>query len=421
VTLDRVRLRQCVLNLISNAAKFTENGRITVEVDHTPDEVLIAVSDTGIGMTEEETNRVFEMFEQANSYVHSGHGGSGVGLALTRNIMDMMGGSVHLQSRPGEGARFELRVPLVDGQTAERDEPPKTAPVVIPGPPAEPAMVLVVDNDAARRTALMQSLTSSGLRVVGAASSTDATDRAEAHRPHAIVAVDSPGERNSADIADALRNRPTMPDTPVLTVDPQQTTAARAVITNSHCARQQPFDSRAGLAQAIKSCIACGMTSSIVVIEDDAGMARAITRAIERTNLKVIQFDNGLDALDHLRRSVPALVILDLALPGAGGFEIIQTIREDPCLSAVPITVVTGIDLTSAEEAWLETQCTAVLHKGQFDLDALTDDILRDLLTIEPACTLSDPGAAQAPPAIRAAPEDADTNRDSEAVLQPGQ
>ncbi len=119
---DAMRLRQCLTNLVGNACKFTENGRITVEVRREQGWVLLAVSDTGIGMSEEQQARLFRAFSQATRTTARDYGGSGLGLALTRQLVDAMGGTIAVDSRVGTGSTFTIRLPeqvLVD----EPDEP----------------------------------------------------------------------------------------------------------------------------------------------------------------------------------------------------------------------------------------------------------------------------------------------------------
>ena len=123
---DDVRLRQCLLNLLSNACKFTQNGEIVLSVENGKgkDEgfVRFSVADTGIGMDDEQQARIFDPFEQADASVTRTHGGTGLGLTITRQLMNAMGGKIQLSSKLNEGSVFTLLVPVhvetVNGSTA---------------------------------------------------------------------------------------------------------------------------------------------------------------------------------------------------------------------------------------------------------------------------------------------------------------
>ncbi|SDE78733.1 ATP-binding protein [Rhodospira trueperi] len=394
VTLDRLRLRQCVLNLVSNAAKFTRNGRITMRMERGPADLIIAISDTGIGMTEEEMGRIFGMFEQANTYVHGSHGGSGVGLALTRSIMDLMGGGVHVESRKGEGTTFELRIPLLDApQQRDQARPSSAQPMAPANDTAPSSMVMVVDGDDQRRAALMKALTSAGHRVVGASSPEDAAERGGAHRPDAVVAVGLDDHGAANNIIRRFENHPALTGVPVMTLeDPKGNDTGNGVLfRNLTCGRERPVSVGAGqdVLNAVQACVSCGSEGAVVVVEDDPNMLHAIARALDRTGLPVIRFDNGSDALAFLRRSTPAMVLLDLALPGTGGFDIVRTMRASARLATVPVTVITGIDLTLAEQAWLREHCDNVLRKGDFELEALTEMLVSSVQATQLTCLIS--------------------------------
>jgi PAS domain S-box-containing protein len=140
---DATRLRQCLLNLLGNACKFTRNGTIRLDVarEEGPDldRVVFAVSDTGIGMTPEQVGRMFQAFAQADASTTRKYGGTGLGLAITRKICQMMGGDVSVESTPGEGSTFTIRIPAAFSE-ATAEPPPTTihsaAPDDAPGEPS---------------------------------------------------------------------------------------------------------------------------------------------------------------------------------------------------------------------------------------------------------------------------------------------
>jgi signal transduction histidine kinase len=114
---DQMRLRQALLNLMSNANKFTEKGTITIAAhqgqENGRDWVTIAVADTGIGMTPEQMSKLFQEFSQASSTTASKYGGTGLGLVISRRFCQMMGGDITVESEPGRGSTFTIRLPRI--------------------------------------------------------------------------------------------------------------------------------------------------------------------------------------------------------------------------------------------------------------------------------------------------------------------
>jgi CheY-like chemotaxis protein len=260
-------------------------------------------------------------------------------------------------------------------------------------------MVMVVDNDAARRAALMDALTGAGHRVVGASSPEDAAERGAAHQPDAVIAIGVEDYGTAETVVRRFETQPALIGVPVMTLeDPKGDDAGNGVVfRNLTCGRDRLVNAGTGqdVLNAIQACVLCGTAGSVMVVEDDPIMLRAIGRAMDRTGLPVIRFDNGADALAFLKRSTPAVVLLDLALPGAGGFDIIKTMRSDMRLSTVPVTVITGIDLTLSEQAWLSEHCDSVLRKGDFELETLTEVLVSSVQTGHATCTLNGKKPAQ--------------------------
>ena len=177
---DLMKLRQCLFNLVSNAAKFTENGVITLTGRRTQDSLVFSVADTGIGMTEEQLGKLFERFVQADNSVTRRYGGSGLGLALTRSFAELLGGRISVESKPGEGSVFTLEVPLESHPTAEWSPSGD-------GPKDGQTTVLVIDDEAPMRELLGRFLRREGFHVVTAADGSQGLAAARSQRPSAII------------------------------------------------------------------------------------------------------------------------------------------------------------------------------------------------------------------------------------------
>ncbi len=217
---DLTRTRQILLNLLSNACKFTREGTITLAAErerapHGADWLVFRVGDSGIGMTPEQLGKLFEAFSQADASTTRNYGGTGLGLAITRRFCRMMGGDVTVESEPGRGSTFTVRLPA---RVAEprRETPPEPVPATQPAVAAAAGTVLVVDDDAAARTLMRRFLGREGFRVEEAADGEAGLAAAKRHRPDVITLdVLMPGMDGWAVLA-ALKNDPDLASIPVI-------------------------------------------------------------------------------------------------------------------------------------------------------------------------------------------------------------
>ena len=210
---DLTRLRQVLLNLLSNASKFTEKGTITLTARRLPGNIIeLEVRDTGIGMTPAQRNRLFEAFAQAEATTSKRFGGTGLGLTISRHFCRMMGGDVTVASEAGVGSTFTVRLPatLGDSRVAVTEtEQSQSAPDGAP-------CILVVDDDAAARQLLRRHLMKAGYRVEEAIDGPSALERAAALRPDLITLdVMMPG-MDGWSVLSALKADPALTDIPVI-------------------------------------------------------------------------------------------------------------------------------------------------------------------------------------------------------------
>ena len=209
---DVVKLRQCLFNLVSNAAKFTSDGIVTLQAERVGDRILFEVRDTGIGMTAEQTERLFERFVQADNSVTRKYGGSGLGLAITRAFAERLGGTIGVTSAPGAGSRFRLDV-TTDLQ-AEHAPVPEVPPALI----ADRSTILVIDDERPMRELLERFLNREGFQVVTAADGRAGLELARRYRPSAIMLDVMMPRMDGWAVLTALKADPDLADTPVVMV-----------------------------------------------------------------------------------------------------------------------------------------------------------------------------------------------------------
>jgi CheY-like chemotaxis protein/anti-sigma regulatory factor (Ser/Thr protein kinase) len=367
---DAMRLRQIILNLLSNACKFTEAGNIKLQVTTALHEgrqfVEIAVIDTGIGMTAEQMSRLFEEFTQADSSTARQYGGTGLGLAITRRLCQMMGGDVTAASEPGKGSTFTVRLPFAAGRTA--DEPAT--------PPGEVAMrncILVIDDDATARDLIADYLRQAGFTVITAAGGREGLKRAKEYHPIAITLDVMMPDIDGWTVLAALRGDPELADIPTVMatiVDERRhgmTLGAVGYLT-------KPID-REKLVDLIAKYRAPSGPTRVLVVEDDAMQRERIRSWLEPQRWLLIEAENGRLALDRLRECIADVIILDLMMPEMDGFQLVAEMQKHPVWNQIPIIVVTARDLTVEDHARLNSGIEMVLRKETFSPTTLIERV----------------------------------------------
>ena len=370
---DTTRLRQVLLNLLSNACKFTDHGRITLEVERSGDALVFRVRDSGIGMTPEQLGRLFQAFSQADASTAARYGGTGLGLVITRRLCQLMGGDVVVESEPGAGSTFTVRLP------AAGPEPVQHAPSE-PGDArgARAGTILVIDDDASARDLVMRGLEKHGLRTVGAADGTTGLQLARERRPDAITLdIIMPGTDGWA-VLSALKADPATAGIPVIMlsmVDDQHLGYALGAADYL----TKPIE-RDHLIRVLRKHGAQGLRRRVLIVEDDAPTRQRLSRALESEGCEVVEAEHGRAALERMAEGIPELVLLDLMMPEMNGFEFLEAMREREAWRAVPVAVITAKELTDEERRRLNGGVERVVAKGGRGLDALATTV-RELVS----------------------------------------
>jgi signal transduction histidine kinase/DNA-binding response OmpR family regulator len=375
---DRTKLKQGLLNLLSNASKFTRDGKLSLEIRPSDGEIAFAVSDTGIGMTEEQLGRLFKAFSQVDASTTRRFGGTGLGLAITKHFCEMLGGRIGVESTPGKGSTFTITLPAPPVETAEAPEAAPAAAAAAPAPAAAEAaaataragagLVLIVDDDAPARNLLSQIVRKQGYAVIEAGDGETALELARQHHPD-IITLDVLMPRiDGWAVLTALKSDRELAHIPVIVV----TVLAERGIALSLGATEfltKPVD-RARLAAVIRENV---HASGIVLIVDDDAESRAIARRhLDRLGWQATEVADGYAALDWLRQNPrPAMILLDLIMPGMDGFAFLAEIAKRGEFREIPVVVVTAKDLTAADRERLSGGAREVLTKGTDDLAAV--------------------------------------------------
>jgi len=370
---DETRLRQCLLNLMSNGCKFSENGVVSL----TAQNVLVSgeewlsfeVSDTGIGMSPEQLDKVFKEFTQAEGNTTAKFGGTGLGLSITKQLVEMMGGSVSVESTVGKGSTFQLRVPkhvkeLADTveEEIQASEPAQAWDDAKPGS----KKVLVIDDDKNVHELVKRNF-GDEFSMMFAENGDQGIKLLREHRPDAILLdIQMPG-RDGWSVLSEIKNDPTLRDLPVIIIsmleDDRQAEALGAV---AHMTK--PID-RQLLLDQIHSLYGDNTQGvSALVIDDDPEARDLVSRLLEKDGFSVIFAENGQQGLDKLEEGV-SLIILDLSMPVMDGFEFLTHFNALQMDKPPQIIVFSGMDLDDTLRGTLEGMGLGILDKNDSGLE----------------------------------------------------
>jgi signal transduction histidine kinase/CheY-like chemotaxis protein len=384
---DAMRVRQALLNLGSNAGKFTERGRVTVAVARRRDDgrgwITFAVSDTGIGMTAEQMAKLFEEFTQADASTTRKYGGTGLGLAISRRFCRMMGGDITVESTLGAGSTFTIRLPaeVPAAQAAPGDGGARRASAPVSGPTrsAPPGRgtrtVLVIDDDRTVRELMERFLVREGFPVVTAANGVDGLRRARELRPAAITLDVLMPDLDGWTVLAALKGDPELADIPVIFVTIlDEKTKGYSLGATDYLVK--PVD-RERLAQVLERICGDRPSRRMLLVEDDETTRMVTQHALERDGWSVTPAENGRAALARLAEEHPDAILLDLMMPEMDGFEFLAELRRQAAWRDIPVVVLTAKDLTDEDRRRLNGEVERIIEKGAYGRDELLQEVGR--------------------------------------------
>jgi PAS domain S-box-containing protein len=366
VLLDQAKLKQIMYNLLSNAIKFTpEGGLIRITAGRPADTaaaIEIAVADTGIGIKPEDQQRIFREFEQLESAYVREQQGTGLGLALTKRLVELHGGRIWVESEFGRGTTFRFVLPL---RVRTRVTPrPIAAPREAIVQRASGSLVLVVEDDQNAGDLLGHYLSEAGYRVAHASSGAQALALARSLKPDAITLdILLPGEDGLAILAQ-LKASPETKDIPVVVVS---ITEHRELGLSLGAVEWfvKPVQ-RDGLIKAVRRAVGvlpAGSTPSVLAVDDDPAAVELVTDLLTSQGFRVTAAYDGHQGIAAALSQLPDVIVLDLLMPGLNGFEVVRRLRDHPIGRNIPILVFTGKELTVADRAQLQDSVLAVVPK----------------------------------------------------------
>jgi signal transduction histidine kinase/CheY-like chemotaxis protein len=372
VVADPTKLRQSLLNLLSNACKFTNGGTVTLSVDRHDGWIRFAVRDTGIGIAPETLKTLFRDFAQGPQTTNAKYGGTGLGLALSQKLCQLMGGRISVESALGAGSCFTLHLP-------DRSEG-TSVQLAAPSERAASTVALVIDSDPADRDILRGALADEGFVPVFVKAEADALPLAKAVQPDIIILdVILPSEAGLGALRQ-IKADPQLRSCPVVLLtsvdEPESATALGAADV-----LLKPFD-RKTLCAALERFRTKNPAGYVLAVDDHADVRDLVSRTLRKEGWRVETATNAIEALQKVEAERPALILLDLGLPVIDGFEILSRLRAMPAWAELPVIVLTGRDVTQEDRARLAGEQGILTKGGDVRSDVIGE--VRKILRLKP-------------------------------------
>ncbi|RNB86999.1 response regulator [Brevibacillus fluminis] len=374
---DVTKLRQILLNVLSNACKFTKEGTILLSAEYEMRQgkqgIRFQVRDTGIGMTEEQLARLFEAFKQADSSTTRKYGGTGLGLAISQKLCQIMGGDIQVASEFGKGTTFTIWLPTIE-QDIHVLADTKETEMLVKGS----STLLVIDDDMAMLQLMKRYLGKEDWTVAVAKNGHEGIRLAKELRP-TVIALDvlMPG-MDGWTVLTTLKNDPELAGIPVVMISMTDDKNLGYALGASEFLTKPVYRER--LIAVLDKYVPERRDNSVLVIEDDVTTSQMMTKMLEKEGYRVTHACNGQIALDVVAESVPQLILLDLMMPEMDGFEFVTQLRKREEWRAIPIVVVTAKTITDEERLRLNGYVKNIVQKGNFERNALLQEI-RQLIT----------------------------------------
>ncbi len=378
---DKNKVKQILINLLNNAVKYSQTGQIEVNTNFSSEgnEIEIGVSDTGMGIKKEALNYIFDEFRQAEGTVVKDGSGVGLGLSISKKLVDLLKGKIRVESKYGLGSKFTFSLPL---QAAPAKAVITTVPRIAEG--AMP-LVLTIEDDPKAQELLRIHLEDSGYRIIQAYTAKEAIDLAKEHKPYAITLDILMPSRDGWDILQELKSMPETANIPVIIVsimDNRELGLSMGAV--AYLVKPvEPDELIRALADIERE---NGIKlNKVLVIDDNPTDTEFVAALLEEARINgkvVLRCYGGLEGVRLARRHRPDLIILDLVMPDVDGFEVIKRLRRSERTRNIPVLIVTAKDLSKEEQEFLRENIQSIMIKGKFTKEELMRSIKETLARI---------------------------------------
>ena len=361
---DPAKLKQMLLNLLSNAIKFTpDGGRIQIRGRQVDSWAEIAVSDTGIGIAAEDLGRLFTEFQQLDAGPARQQEGTGLGLALTRRFAELHGGQVSVESAPGKGSTFTLRLPL---EAKALRAPARHEPHSVTASDLSRPLVLVVDDNPQAAEILARTMGAGGFRIKVAHTGTEALTMARDLKPVAITLDILLPEVDGWEVLNRLKADEATRNIPVIVVSVVDNPALGQAL-GAFDYFVKPVDGKALLSRLSQYTFTNKVKSEpvrVLVVDDEQANLDLLEALLKPAGFAVIRAGGGQEGIDLARSQMPNLILLDLIMPDLTGFDVVESLRAEEATRSIPIMVLTAKALTEDDKRALNGQVAAIFQRN---------------------------------------------------------
>ncbi|NWF97685.1 MAG: diguanylate cyclase [Nitrospirae bacterium] len=392
ITADRVKLKQILYNLLSNAIKFTpEGGMVRVDVsgegrtdlDYSDNGfgfqgIKFSVQDTGIGISPEDREKIFNEFEQATSTFSKKYGGVGLGLALTKKLVELHGGTISVESNLGEGSTFSFYIPMTTPLPAESEKIKNEAIILnTPWAKEEAPLILVVEDDLSTAELLTLNLTQAGYRVAHAFNGDEAIEKARDLKPFAITLDVLLPKKDGWEVLQALKSNRETSDIPVI---------IHSIVDNKELAFAlgatdyllKPLEREALISKLEEITISKGkkvLPVSVLIVESDDKVTKSLKDPLEQYGFLIYTATTGRRGIELASALRPAVILLDFKLPDMIGYDVIKEIKEGPSTKDIPVFILTEKDISVEDRIAYVGKIERIVQKNAFNIKELIGHI----------------------------------------------
>jgi signal transduction histidine kinase/DNA-binding response OmpR family regulator/CHASE3 domain sensor protein len=396
---DPQRLEQVLKNLLSNAIKFTETGEVRLSITPAGDgELSFAVSDTGIGIAKEQQQNIFEAFHQADSTISRKYGGTGLGLSISRQLVRLLGGTISLESQTGQGSTFTVTIPEAyePSKVAPRSEPnlpaaPEPArPQHVPAKPlraprkieddhnalADAKRVLLVIEDDDSFAAIVRDLSREmGFQPIVGRTAEEALSLANEFMPSAIVLDIGLPDHSGLAVLDRLKHDVQTRHIPIHVVSgADHTETAYSLGAIGYALKPVGRDQLVEMLQKLEARLS-QRVHRVLIVEDDPVQRDAVAKLLGSEDVETITASTAAECLELLKTETFDCMVLDLTLPDASGYSLLETLSQESAQAFPPVIVYTGRELTADDEQKLRRYSKSIIIKGAKSPERLLDEV----------------------------------------------